>query len=347
VGLLILAALRGGGALDSGAVVQELSLAGAGSRSAVDRADPTQPEPVNSSTIKPGSSKAGSSTGSSKTGSPKTGSSKTVSPPLISPTADSPLKFAPAQPSSRSGQAILSFNPPKASSPPRSPTPVPSPSSLGAVPATPVPAAPAVSRSPSNPSGNSPQVEAARKLLRTNQASHFNQAIAQLRQLPPGQPGYDSARQDMNRWSRTIYDLAAGRAEQGDYAGAIAAAKLVPADLDGSAAAQASLAQWQQQAPVQSLNSRALAKAQSLIQPHQASTYSNAIAIARTISPGQPQAFEAQRFSSQWSTEIWNIAQARAKGREWSRAIAAAKLVPADSPHYAQAQAALKTWTAP
>lgn len=148
----------------------------------------------------------------------------------------------------------------------------------------------------------------------------------------------------MNRWSRTIYDLAAGRAEQGDYAGAIAAAKLVPADLDGGAAAQASLASWQQQSQAQTRNSRDLAKAQALIRPHQASTYSNAIAIARTIPPGQPQSFEAQRFSSQWSTEIWNIAQARAKGREWSRAIAAAKLVPADSPYYGPAQAALKTW---
>jgi hypothetical protein len=314
VGLLILAALRGGGTLDSGAVVQELSVAGA-DRSKVDRANSEQVIPA---VIKAGSQSA------------------------VSPKADSPLKFPPSQLPPKSAQAILSFNPPGGKSA-RSATAEPTPGS-----ATPkLAAAPRSQSQPQldvTPPGRSPQVEAARKLLRTNQASHFNQAIAQLRQLPPDQPGYDSARQDINRWSRTIYDLAAGRAEQVDYVGAIAAAKLVPADLDGGAAAQASLVQWQQQSQVQARNGRDLAKAQALIQFHQASSYSNAIAIARTIPPGQPQSFEAQRFTSQWGTEIWNIAQARAKGREWSRAIAAAKLVPVDSPHYGPAQAALKTW---
>jgi hypothetical protein len=363
LGLLIVAALRGGGTLESGAVVQELSVAGSGERSKVDRANPQQ----------------------AATPVLKAGAANVDSPKPVSPKPASPLKFPPAQLPHRSGQAVLSFNPPPKGSPapsapgaiaPNSSSPAPKASSPSGAPqlespgsgstasgstasgstafgstATPspsiaAPAKPNAAAPKSNSSASSPQVEAARKLLRTNQASHFNQAIAQLRQLPPGQPGYDSARQDMNRWSRTIYDLAAGRAEQGDYAGAIAAAKLVPADLDGGAAAQSSLGQWQQQAQAQARNSRDLAKAQALLQPHQASTYSDAIAIARTIPPGQPQAFEAQRLSSQWGTEIWNIAQARAQGREWSRAIAAAKLVPADSPHYGPAQAALKTWGA-
>jgi hypothetical protein len=351
VGLLIVAALRGGGTLESGAVVQELSVVGS-DRSKLDRATPEQAAtPV----IKVGTSNAVSP----KPVSPKPVSPKPVSPKPVSPKPASPLKFPPAQLPSRSGQAILSFNPPPGSSPARSapgsippnssPVPkasMPSGSIATANPSIAAPAKPNAAKPQPNPSERSPQGEAARKLLRTNQASHFNQAIAQLRQLPPDQPGYDSARQDMNRWSRTIYDLAAGRAEQGDYAGAIAAAKLVPADLDGGAAAQASLGQWQQQSQAQARNSRDLAKAQALLQPHQASTYSDAIAIARTIPPGQPQAFEAQRLSSQWGTEIWNIAQARAQGREWSRAIAAAKLVPVDSPHYGPAQAALKTWGA-
>jgi hypothetical protein len=319
VGLLTLAAFRGGGALESGAVVQELSVAGA-DRSTVDR---RKPEPVAPAAI-PAAIPAGSQT-------------------PVSPKTDSPLKFSPAQLPPKSAQAILSFNPP-GGKPARSATSDPNPGSAPPKLAAATPRSQPQPQPEGTPSGRSPQVEAARKLLRTNQASHFNQAIAQLRQLQPDQPGYDSARQDINRWSRTIYDLAAGRAEQGDYAGAIAAAKLVPADLDGGAAAQASLVQWQQQSQVQARNSRDLAKAQGLIQRYQASTYSNAIAIARTIPPGQPQSFEAQRFTSQWGTEIWNIAQARAKGREWSRAIAAAKLVPADSPHYGPAQAALKTW---
>lgn len=190
----------------------------------------------------------------------------------------------------------------------------------------------------------SPQVEAARKLLRTNQASQFNQAIAQLRQIKPNDPGYEESREDMNRWSRTIYDLAAGRAEQGDYLGAIAAARLVPSDLSGTMEARASLGQWQQLVQLQQRNSQDLRKAKALIRPHKASTYSNAIGIARRIGPGQPQAFEAQRLSSQWSTEIWNIAQARARGREWDLAIAAAQLVPADSPHHSLAKNSIKTW---
>jgi hypothetical protein len=319
-GLLILAGLRGG-APDS-AVVQELSVAGqAAGAGRADSPDPVRPTPLT----------------------PKD--------------SGTPVAFtAGASPVPRSGQAIVSFKPPVDNPSVANSSVVKSPVANSI--AVNSPSANSANVNSTNSTGNpqpmaaipprqtSPQVEAARKLLRTNQASQFNQAIAQLRQIPPGTPGYEDARSDMNRWSRTIYDLAAGRAEQGDYQGAIAAARLVPTDLDGGDAAQDSLAQWQQQVQLQQRNSRDLARAQALIRPHQASSYNKAIAIARRIQPGEPQSFEAQRLTSQWSTEIWSIAQARSKGREWDLAIAAARLIPADSPHAKGASTAIKTWEA-
>lgn len=64
--------------------------------------------------------------------------------------------------------------------------------------------------------------------LSDSQASPFNRAIEHARKIEL-EPSFDpQARADIIRWSETILDIAKGRANDGDLAGAIAAAKLIP-----------------------------------------------------------------------------------------------------------------------
>ena len=87
----------------------------------------------------------------------------------------------------------------------------------------------------------------ARDRIRSHSASQFSEAIAQARQIPPGQPLYDQAQEDIDRWSQIIFDLALGRAQVQDYAGAIEAAKLVPTDRLIYAEAQKAIDYWEAQ----------------------------------------------------------------------------------------------------
>ncbi|MEO1209557.1 MAG: caspase family protein [Cyanobacteria bacterium J06638_20] len=89
----------------------------------------------------------------------------------------------------------------------------------------------------------------------SNQTTEFADAIAQARQIQPGEPLYDEAQQDIDRWSHLILDMAIGRAARrnmGDsviaaqnYHSAIAAASLIPDDRpEIYATAQSSIAAW-------------------------------------------------------------------------------------------------------
>ena len=64
--------------------------------------------------------------------------------------------------------------------------------------------------------------------LENNQASTFNRAISKAREIQPDSPFFQQAQADIIRWSEVILDIAYGRASEGNLAGAIAAAKLVP-----------------------------------------------------------------------------------------------------------------------
>ena len=184
--------------------------------------------------------------------------------------------------------------------------------------------------------------------LQNNQASQFNRAIRQARSIEPDSPFYQQAQADIIRWSAVILDIAQGRASQGDFADAIAAAKLVPQDetsvrFIAQQAAEA-IEHWQLRAQRQNLYQHSLAEAKKLINPNQASSYNQAIRILRQISPGIKEYPEAQNLISQWSKQIYLIASHRAARGDFKQAIAAAALVPKDSPYYQEARNSMIRW---
>lgn len=181
----------------------------------------------------------------------------------------------------------------------------------------------------------------ARRLMEPVPASLFNDAIERARQVPMGDPQYEQAQADMARWSQVILDLAGGRAASGNFDGAMAAASLVPADqADTYAQAQASIQRWQQR----KTNRQLLQQAQAILQPDQATSFKEAIALAQQIPADYPEHATAQERINQWSQDILVIARARAAAGDLAGAIAAAERVPPNTSAYDQAQQEIQTW---
>lgn len=185
----------------------------------------------------------------------------------------------------------------------------------------------------------------ARSLIRFNQASSFNRAINEARQIRPGQAAYEQAQQDIDRWSRVMLDLAEGRAREGNYRDAIAAARLIP-DIrqDVYATAQQRITQWQQQQELAQKNQALIEAAQELPRRGQASSYNDAIRQLSIIQPDQPQYAAARRLIEQWSQRIFEIASSRAAQGRLESAIAAATLIPENTPAYNPAQTKIADW---
>ncbi|HEY9640400.1 MAG TPA: caspase family protein [Coleofasciculaceae cyanobacterium] len=135
-----------------------------------------------------------------------------------------------------------------------------------------------------------------------NQASDFADAIAKARQIKLGQPLFEEAHQDIDRWSRVILDMAQGRADRrngsstptaaNNYSAAIASAQLVPNDNPQIyAQAQQAIAQWSQLI-LALANERA-----------QENNYDLAIKAAELIPQNAPSYAEAQEAIAQWSKQ--------------------------------------------
>ncbi len=184
--------------------------------------------------------------------------------------------------------------------------------------------------------------------LHHNQASAFNRAIRQTKSIKPDSPFYPQAQEDILRWSEVILDIAQGRANREDWAGAIAAARLVPQDESSvefvAQQAAEAVEDWQLQARRQKSYQNHLAEAKMLINPSQASSYIQAIGILKQIPPGVLVYQEAQSLIEQWSQQIYLIADYRASQGDFQRAIAAAALVPKDSFYYHQARQSMTKW---
>jgi hypothetical protein len=184
----------------------------------------------------------------------------------------------------------------------------------------------------------------AKSLIQNNQASSFSNAIAQAQKIAPGDPLYQQATADINRWSGVILDLAQARAQQGNYASAIAAAKLLQPNQPVYPASQSAIANWQKLAQQQKTNKNILQAAKKLIVIGQASSYSRAITAAAKVPPNQPVYSQAQKSINKWSQKIYLIAQSRALEGELQNAIATAALVPQNTPAYSKAQKAIAKW---
>lgn len=174
-----------------------------------------------------------------------------------------------------------------------------------------------------------------------NQATDFRRAINLAQRIPPGEPFYDEAQGFTQRWSRVIYDFALARAAQDNYRAAIATSQLVPIDqTDLQEMIAENTAEWQQGAANQDL----LDQAKALTRSQQASSYNEAIAIARRIPEGQPLYAQAQTLIGQWGQDIFTVARARAAQGNLPAAIEAARLVPSGTPAHDEAQAAIAQW---
>ncbi|MEH2072379.1 MAG: caspase family protein [Nostoc sp.] len=94
----------------------------------------------------------------------------------------------------------------------------------------------------------------------------------------------------------------------------------------------------------QKRNQAVLDLAKMSLQETQASDLSLAIATARRIKPGEPLYEQAQENIKIWSQMILDLAEGRAKQRQYANAIAAARLITKDEPLYAKAQAVINLW---
>lgn len=80
------------------------------------------------------------------------------------------------------------------------------------------------------------------------------------------------------------------------------------------------------------------------LEPNQASDLNKAIANARKIKIGDPLYPQAQDNIKIWSRIILDLAENRAKTKEYASAIAAAQLIAKDEPLHAKAQASINQW---
>jgi hypothetical protein len=192
---------------------------------------------------------------------------------------------------------------------------------------------------------NKTTLDQAKRLIKPNQASLFNKAIIQARQVKLGDPLYQQAQQNIQRWSGVILDIAEGRAAAGNLVAAIAAAQLVPKDDPSSyAKAQQSINQWKVLSLQWQNNKSIIQTAKQQIVANQASSYSRAITTVRQISPGQPAYAEAQQLITQWSRTIYLIAHSRAARGQLQEAIQTASLIPTGTPSSEAAQKAIAKW---
>ncbi len=238
-----------------------------------------------------------------------------------SPTAQEPLTTSPPSPTAKASPTVSSN---------------PSDKLLVAAPQKPT---------PTRLQANQAALDQAKRLIRPNQASLFSKAIVQARTVKPGEPLYQQAKQDITRWSEVILDLAEGRANQGNFGGAMAAAQLVPKDNPSVyAKAQKTINQWKVLTNQQRQNQAIIQAAKKQIQPNQASSYNRSLTTLRKIPVGQPGYAEAQQLIAQGSQKIYLIAQSRASQGKFKEAVQAAALVPANTPSYEAAQKAIAKW---
>ncbi|MCW5315791.1 peptidase C14 [Nostoc sp. KVJ3] len=91
-------------------------------------------------------------------------------------------------------------------------------------------------------------------------------------------------------------------------------------------------------------NQAVLDLAKMSLRQTQASDLSIAIATARKIKPGEPLYEQAQENIKIWSRMILDLAEGRAKQRQYAGAIAAARLITKEEPLYAKTQSEINLW---
>ncbi|MGB3766995.1 MAG: caspase family protein [Phormidesmis sp.] len=129
------------------------------------------------------------------------------------------------------------------------------------------------------------------------------------------------------------------------YSEALATLKEVPKDQRDSTFSSILIKARVGAAEAEQTNAALLTDALTAIQPAQASQFTEAIAKARRIQPGEPIYEEAQQNIKSWSQTILDIAEGRAASGALEGAIAAAQVVPRDNAEaYQKAQGKISYW---
>ncbi|MFK8184694.1 MAG: caspase domain-containing protein [Phormidesmis sp.] len=133
--------------------------------------------------------------------------------------------------------------------------------------------------------------------------------------------------------------------EQRQYSEALIALQEVPRSQRNSTFSAVLTKARTGSAEAQQTNASVLTEARTSIQPTQASQFTEAIAKARLIQPGEPYYEAAQRDIRSWSQVILDIAEGRATSGNLNGAIAAANVMPYDNAEFHQkAQDRIAFW---
>jgi len=133
--------------------------------------------------------------------------------------------------------------------------------------------------------------------------------------------------------------------EQRQYSEALIALQDVPRSQRDAAFSAVLTKARTGSAEAQQTNASVLTEARTSIQPTQASQFTEAIAKARLIQPGEPYYEAAQRDIRSWSQVILDIAEGRATSGNLDGAIAAGSVMPQDNAElYQKAQDRIAFW---
>ncbi|CAA9559358.1 hypothetical protein AVDCRST_MAG81-759 [uncultured Synechococcales cyanobacterium] len=208
----------------------------------------------------------------------------------------------------------------------------------------------------------------ARSLAQQGDTRSLNSAIAQVQVIPPGNPRWSAAQQDINQWTQQVQtiedqptlDQADQFASVGDLASLNSAVRTARRIGPGRALyqeaqskiqdwvdqLQAAKAQQQQEQELQQLDGRSQQLMQSgwdLAVQGTPKALASAIQTANQVSSFSSQRAEADAAIDQWSQEILEMARQRAS-YDRTGAIAIAQLVPRSTSAFAEAQSDIQLW---
>jgi len=208
----------------------------------------------------------------------------------------------------------------------------------------------------------------ARSLAQKGDTRSLNSAIAQVQVIPPGNPRWSAAQQDINQWTQQVQTIedqptleqADQFASVGDLASLNSAVRTAGRIGPGRALyqeaqskiqdwveqLQAAKAQQQQEQELQQLDGRSEQLMQSgwdLAVQGTPKALASAIQIANQVSSFSSQRAEADAAIEQWSQEILEMARQRAS-YDRAGAIAIAQLVPRSTSAFAEAQSDIQLW---
>ncbi|MEL7399473.1 MAG: hypothetical protein AAFN68_02745, partial [Pseudomonadota bacterium] len=148
-----------------------------------------------------------------------------------------------------------------------------------------------------------------------------------------------------NAKAKELIDQANAAIEQRDYSEALIALQQVPNSQRDSTFSSVLTRARAGNAEIKQTNASLLIEARTSIQPTQASQFSEAIAKARLIKPGEPSYNDAQEDIRNWSRIILDISEGRATSGNLNGAIAAARVMPPDNGEaYKKAQDRITFW---